>query len=92
MLLQVNSARPEQILPLHLCQQRQQQTTKKMRASRVNTDIAHRIKQIVVLFILIIAGIIASFSAEAKDDSKKADHRSAVVKKQVRCMLMHAPY
>jgi len=45
-----------------------------MRASRVNTDVAQRIRQVVVLFILILAGIIATISAEAKDHTINGDH------------------
>jgi len=66
-----------------------------MRASRVNTDIAQKIRQVVVLFILILAGIIATVSAEAKDHTINGDHRSTTVKKQTRmyanaCSIMEA--
>ena len=52
-----------------------------MRASRVNTDIAQRIKQVVVLFILVIAGIIVTLSSEAKPLSPKVHDRYDIIKK-----------
>ena len=53
-----------------------------MRASRVNTNIAQRIKQVIVLFILVIAGIIVSLSAAAKSTATKVDDRYSIIKKQ----------
>ena len=66
-----------------------------MRASRANTDVAQKIRQVVVLFILVLAGIIATISAEAKDHAINGDHRTTTVKKQTRmyakaCSIMEA--
>lgn len=51
-------------------------------SSRVNTNITQRIKQVVVLFILVLAGIIVSLSADAKGATPKADDRYTIIKKQ----------
>lgn len=54
----------------------------KMKVSTVNTNISLRIKQGIVLFVLILLGIILSVAVEAKGNSSRDDHRISSIRKQ----------